>query len=94
MRRLGGLLLALAASAALAGCAAIQSGANSAGNAMCANADSLRMGWLMARQNALMIPNPVLAQSLVGAADAALAGLATCPGTVPVPPTVGAENAP
>ena len=85
------LLFAVMAAIAMSGCAAIQSGANSAGGAMCANADSLRAGWLVARQNALLIPNPVVSQSLVGAADAALAALAACP---PVPPTVGADTAP
>lgn len=81
-------MIALAAlSLGLSGCAAIQAGATQAGNYLCANRDSLALSYLTLQQNAALIENPIVRQAMLGAAQAGLAALSTCPPVgFPAPP--------
>lgn len=73
------LALAGAALLALSGCTAVQGGIGSVGSTICANADSVRLGWLLVLQNAVLVADPVIQQSMIGAAQAGLASLDACP---------------
>lgn len=68
---------------ALAGCTTIQTGADKAGAYMCANADSLRLSYLVMQQNALLIENVIVRDSVMFTAQAALTALDNCPPAAP-----------
>lgn len=62
----------------LPACATVQNGATQAGNYMCANADSIRLGALATIQNAAFIADPVIRSMMTGSAQAQLTALESC----------------
>lgn len=69
----------LAVLACTSGCATIQNGITRAGESVCNGADSFRLGYLAMLNNAVLIENPVIRQSVIGTAQAGLAALDNCP---------------
>ena len=72
-------LLILASSLALSACATTQGAISTVGNAMCSNAEVLRIAYLTMIQNAAFIQDPVIRSTIINGAQGSILALEECP---------------